>query len=306
MGKCFRFFELMIILIVAIHSEASCGREWTDSTGQFKVHADLIEVRGDSVVLKTVDGRTITVPQAKLSRADREFVQSTRESHENPFGTDAADMSERQDAIVQSIMRRVKPLEEREDRAGLERIAQELDGKHLEFPRVQLIALASARFSKDTDLIIRLGNRLDSALDTPAYRANKKMEIPDKALAYAWLIRAQGYEESGQLHTAFACIQEAARLDPQYRSFEKESERKLRKYVCKVGDYVQNPGFLQRWIGRVVEVRGDAFRVKMTYTTPSDIFYRQKYEEGRTYDMLVGEFRRMERASLDAVKRGYK
>ncbi len=50
------------------------GRTWTDRTGKFSVEGELVEVKAASVVLKTLDGRTIDVPIAKLSDEDRAFV----------------------------------------------------------------------------------------------------------------------------------------------------------------------------------------------------------------------------------------
>lgn len=50
-------------------------RTWTDRSGQFEVVAKLLRVDGESVVLRRDDGKEITVPLAKLSDADRRFVQ---------------------------------------------------------------------------------------------------------------------------------------------------------------------------------------------------------------------------------------
>ena len=50
-------------------------RTWTDDAGKFSVTAELVEVRGDKVVLRRQDGKQITVPLAKLSDEDRKFVE---------------------------------------------------------------------------------------------------------------------------------------------------------------------------------------------------------------------------------------
>ncbi len=56
------------------------GREsmhsWTDTTGKFKIKARLLGIQGASVVLKKEDGKRITVPLEKLSKADQLFVRS--------------------------------------------------------------------------------------------------------------------------------------------------------------------------------------------------------------------------------------
>ena len=50
-------------------------REWTDSTGQFRVTAVLVAVEGDGVRLRRSDGREVVVPLAKLSAADAQYVR---------------------------------------------------------------------------------------------------------------------------------------------------------------------------------------------------------------------------------------
>lgn len=51
-------------------------RTWKDKTGNFSVDAKLIEVKTDAVVLEKIDGKQITVPKAKLSDKDLEFLSS--------------------------------------------------------------------------------------------------------------------------------------------------------------------------------------------------------------------------------------
>ncbi len=65
-------------------------RTWQDATGKFKVAATFLKLDGESVVLKLANGKETTVPLAKLSDADRAYVdqlQATTESPaaENPF-----------------------------------------------------------------------------------------------------------------------------------------------------------------------------------------------------------------------------
>jgi hypothetical protein len=49
-------------------------RQWTDNSGTFKVTARLILVLDGSVRLLKETGRTTTVPFARLSAADRQYV----------------------------------------------------------------------------------------------------------------------------------------------------------------------------------------------------------------------------------------
>jgi transglutaminase-like putative cysteine protease len=50
-------------------------RVWTDSTGQFRVEAKLVEHQDDSVVLETATGNRVTVPVERLSAADQRYLR---------------------------------------------------------------------------------------------------------------------------------------------------------------------------------------------------------------------------------------
>lgn len=50
-------------------------RTWTDVTGTFHVEATFVRSDGDNVVLKTADGREISVPILRLSEADQAYVK---------------------------------------------------------------------------------------------------------------------------------------------------------------------------------------------------------------------------------------
>lgn len=52
------------------------AREWTDSTGKFTQHADLVDSDGRIAVLRKADGFLVAVPLDKLSDADREYIAS--------------------------------------------------------------------------------------------------------------------------------------------------------------------------------------------------------------------------------------
>ncbi|MEO8615856.1 MAG: thioredoxin family protein, partial [Luteolibacter sp.] len=51
-------------------------RSWTNSEG-VKIDAELVKSEGDNVTLRLRSGKLATVPQAKLSEADREFVKTS-------------------------------------------------------------------------------------------------------------------------------------------------------------------------------------------------------------------------------------
>ena len=64
-----------ILLASASLCEAQ-ARRWTDATGKYSVEAEFVEVRGDAVVLKKPTGFEVTVPIARLSRTDQDYLQS--------------------------------------------------------------------------------------------------------------------------------------------------------------------------------------------------------------------------------------
>ena len=51
------------------------ARQWTDSTGNFKVEAEFVESKDGKVQLKKASGSIITIPFEKLSQADQKFVR---------------------------------------------------------------------------------------------------------------------------------------------------------------------------------------------------------------------------------------
>jgi hypothetical protein len=50
-------------------------RVWTDSTGNHRVEAEFVELRGDVVCLKRKDGTLIRVPKERLSAADQAYAE---------------------------------------------------------------------------------------------------------------------------------------------------------------------------------------------------------------------------------------
>ena len=51
-------------------------RTWKDSTGQFSIQATFVRVNGDQVVLQGIDKKKISLPLAKLSTADQQYVKA--------------------------------------------------------------------------------------------------------------------------------------------------------------------------------------------------------------------------------------
>ena len=63
------------VLIVAALARPAGARKWVDATGDHSVEAELADFRDGVVRLKTDDGRTISLPLARLSAADQEYVR---------------------------------------------------------------------------------------------------------------------------------------------------------------------------------------------------------------------------------------
>ncbi|WP_158264871.1 SHD1 domain-containing protein [Blastopirellula marina] len=54
-------------------------RTWTDKSGQFQIDAALVKLDANSAVLKTAEGKQLTIPLSALSEADRRFLKDFAE-----------------------------------------------------------------------------------------------------------------------------------------------------------------------------------------------------------------------------------
>lgn len=66
---------LALAMIHAGVSEAEVQRQ-SRGVGECSIEADLVDLDGGWVTLRTSDGKLIDLPAAKLSRADRRWVQA--------------------------------------------------------------------------------------------------------------------------------------------------------------------------------------------------------------------------------------
>jgi hypothetical protein len=68
-----------VVLFFACQSTCwgqAAARQWSDSTGTFKITASLVEVKDNVAFLKTAEGKTLRIPVARLSAADQEFLKA--------------------------------------------------------------------------------------------------------------------------------------------------------------------------------------------------------------------------------------
>ncbi|MFK8115132.1 MAG: SHD1 domain-containing protein [Rubripirellula sp.] len=70
-----RMTILWLLVLFTVVCGPSDGREWVDSTGKFRIEADLVALRGDKVILETEAGKIVALPISRLSVADRKFLQ---------------------------------------------------------------------------------------------------------------------------------------------------------------------------------------------------------------------------------------
>ena len=67
---------LIFAIFVLLHSVSNAQtRQWSDATGAFQIEAELVTSRGGKVVLEKPNGKLVVVPIAKLSAADRKFLE---------------------------------------------------------------------------------------------------------------------------------------------------------------------------------------------------------------------------------------
>lgn len=69
------FAVLLLVLFAASHAVAKDLREWTDKTGKHKIDAEFVAVEGKNVQLRKRDNSTVTLPIAKLSKADQKYLR---------------------------------------------------------------------------------------------------------------------------------------------------------------------------------------------------------------------------------------
>lgn len=76
--KTTRFLQAMLAAFVCIAcmATASLAREWTDSTGAYKVEASLMRVENNKAILRRESGEIVAIPIARLSAADQAFLRS--------------------------------------------------------------------------------------------------------------------------------------------------------------------------------------------------------------------------------------
>ncbi len=81
---------MLAVGLLLLAASSALARKWTDNTGKYSVEAELVEVKGDKVVLKKSTGSVITLAIGRLSKADREYLQSLAKPGPKPTGDSPA------------------------------------------------------------------------------------------------------------------------------------------------------------------------------------------------------------------------
>ncbi|TWU00912.1 SHD1 domain-containing protein [Stieleria varia] len=82
---------IVFILVVFLYvPQITFAREWVDSTGKFRVNAELVAVRGDNVVLERENGQIVSLPISRLCKADQDFLKQQAATKTPAKGTGSA------------------------------------------------------------------------------------------------------------------------------------------------------------------------------------------------------------------------
>lgn len=82
-GEAFRLVSVLCAVVLsrtAVAQTAEGMRIWTDSSGRHKTEAAFVRAEADSVHLKLANGRVVSIPLARLSKEDRDYVAKSSES----------------------------------------------------------------------------------------------------------------------------------------------------------------------------------------------------------------------------------
>ncbi len=94
----------VLVVFCLLSLRPALSREWTDSSGTYKIEADLVKLDGETVHLKKPDGAIIKVPVDKLCDDDRTFVRQQTAAPvaapkaDSETGTDTSQPASAQDA----------------------------------------------------------------------------------------------------------------------------------------------------------------------------------------------------------------
>ncbi|MGI9471045.1 MAG: SHD1 domain-containing protein, partial [Rubripirellula sp.] len=65
-----------VLILLATFNLPLFAREWVDSSGTYRIEAELVAIREDRVILKKPDGSVVAIPRSRLSGPDQAFLES--------------------------------------------------------------------------------------------------------------------------------------------------------------------------------------------------------------------------------------
>ncbi|MCH8924168.1 MAG: hypothetical protein IIA67_13595 [Planctomycetes bacterium] len=77
--------RIVVFTTLLSATTAAWSRTWTDSTGKFKIEAELEKVAGGTVTLRKKNGTTIDIAIKRLSKADQAFIAAEKQHQECPM-----------------------------------------------------------------------------------------------------------------------------------------------------------------------------------------------------------------------------
>ncbi len=98
-----RFVTLTMILVLASAVTATDSRVWTDSTGKFRIEAEFVSSSDGTVVLRTKEGKEITLSIEKLSEQDQSYLSERASIKEKPNKTPSSPADSQAIATIRQL-----------------------------------------------------------------------------------------------------------------------------------------------------------------------------------------------------------
>jgi thiol-disulfide isomerase/thioredoxin len=86
---------ISVAIVAGVGAAVAEVRTWSDSKGKFTLEAEFLSLKDDKVLLRSSEGKEVTVPLSRLSAADRAFVKSRSANESAPANKLVRDMAER-------------------------------------------------------------------------------------------------------------------------------------------------------------------------------------------------------------------
>jgi len=179
------------VCLLLLTATTALARKWTDQTGKYTVEAELVDVRGDKVVLKKPTGEVITVSIENLSVADRKFLADAR-------GLKKPADPELPAAVVKfkAAMEAMRPIEVRRIEKRLKKLQEELrsGASQLRHPVAIQAKLVSRNLTQRLKLI-QSGEPFVPRISPKDFQVGQIGELDDDLL-----LSAQGTEKDGSAY----------------------------------------------------------------------------------------------------------